>query len=103
MRKTLFVTTCLAGILLCHTTEAHANSEIATIASTYLHTPYKYGGTTPKGFDCSGFVQYVYKKMNIELPRTSRDQAAIGVAVDYSELRIGDIVAPDLSLTVAFI
>ena len=67
-------------------------AQLLEIAKTYIGTPYLYGGTTPSGFDCSGFVQYVYNKMGISLPRTSYDQATVGTQVSYSELQPGDIV-----------
>ena len=66
--------------------------QLLEIAKTYIGTPYVYGGSTPSGFDCSGFVQYVYNKMGISLPRTSYTQAAVGTQVSYSELQPGDIV-----------
>lgn len=47
---------------------------IVEIAKQYLGTPYRFGGTTPSGFDCSGFVKYVYSRAGIELPRDAREQ-----------------------------
>ena len=45
-----------------------------TVAANYAGTPYRWGGTTPRGFDCSGYTQYVYKKLGIKIPRTSQAQ-----------------------------
>ncbi len=57
----------------------------------YLDTPYKYGGQSKKGIDCSAFTQQVYKKsLGVELPRTAREQYKVGKKV--SELKFGDLV-----------
>ncbi|MFN3603823.1 MAG: C40 family peptidase [Leptonema sp. (in: bacteria)] len=48
--------------------------EVVKIAKKFLGTPYKAGGNTPTGFDCSGFTQYVYKQIGYTLPRTTTDQ-----------------------------
>jgi len=53
---------------------------------------YIWGGTTPKGFDCSGYVQYLYKKQGINLPRTALSQSQVGEDVDINELKKGDLL-----------
>lgn len=68
------------------------NAAIVDIAKSLLGTIYVYGGTTPRGFDCSGFTQYVYKMAGVSLPRTASEQSQVGVAVDKSQLMPGDLV-----------
>lgn len=69
----------------------NASAIIAT-GKQYIGVKYVFGGTTPAGFDCSGFVQYVFAKNGINLPRVSRDQFKIGTAVSFSNLQPGDLV-----------
>lgn len=71
--------------------DAQINSLIDT-AKSYIGTPYVYGGSTPSGFDCSGFVKYVYGQIGISLSRTSYTQANEGTYVAYEDLMPGDIV-----------
>lgn len=61
-------------------------------AKTYLGTPYKYGGTTRKGIDCSSFVQHVFAALNISLPRTSIEQSHRGTLVSKHNLKKGDLI-----------
>ena len=63
-------------------------------AMGYLGIPYRFGGASPEaGFDCSGFVQYVFKhKAGLILPRSSFDQIRQGIAVAREELQVGDLV-----------
>jgi peptidoglycan DL-endopeptidase CwlO len=65
---------------------------VVGIAMQYLGTPYVYGGESPSGFDCSGFVMYVFSRVGVSLPRTVSTQYAVGVPVSRSELQAGDLV-----------
>lgn len=61
-------------------------------ASKYKGVRYVFGGTTPKGFDCSGYVQYVFKRLNAKLTRTADTQVKEGVFVTQRQLKPGDLV-----------
>lgn len=65
---------------------------IVATAMQYLGCPYVYKGSSPKGFDCSGFTQYVYKQFGINISRSSSTQANDGVRVDREDLQIGDLL-----------
>lgn len=68
--------------------------EVIMSALSLKGTPYKYGGSSPQtGFDCSGFVQYVFKQsVNLSLPRNTFAQSQIGKAVAKQDLQAGDLV-----------
>ncbi|MFV0531649.1 MAG: C40 family peptidase [Flavobacteriales bacterium] len=66
--------------------------QILSTARTYLGTPYRYGGVSRSGIDCSAFVQKAFGPHNILLPRVSRDQAKEGQFVSKSQLEKGDLV-----------
>ena len=65
---------------------------IISYAQQFEGVPYVWGGSSPNGFDCSGFVQYVYAQNGIQLPRTADYQANVGQWVDKSQLQPGDLV-----------
>ena len=75
-----------------NTAEAATKADVTDTASKYLGVPYKYGGTTTNGFDCSGFTSKVFSDLGIQLNRTSGSQYQQGTAVAKSDLQVGDLV-----------
>lgn len=62
------------------------------VAQRYMGTPYVFGGTTPSGFDCSGFTRYVFSEVGVSLPRMADAQYSMGTSVSQEKLRPGDLV-----------
>ena len=62
------------------------------VATGFLGAPYRFGGATVKGIDCSAFVRKMYEFFDITLPRTAREQSFVGVRIDRNELVEGDLV-----------
>lgn len=68
-------------------------SNLFTNLKQYLGIRYRFGGQSPEGFDCSGFVRFMFnKELDIKLPRSSNEMASVGARIDRSELRPGDLV-----------
>jgi cell wall-associated NlpC family hydrolase len=68
-------------------------SDVVNGATKFVGTPYVWGGTTPSGFDCSGFTQYVYGQLGVQIPRTSEEQATIGTPVSsLANAQPGDLL-----------
>ena len=67
-------------------------SGVLAVASRYFGIPYRWGGTTPSGFDCSGYVGYVLRQVGINLPRTANEQMGAARRISRSQARPGDLV-----------
>lgn len=69
-----------------------SGNAVLEIAARYVGTPYLSGGTSPEGFDCSGFVGYVYAQLGISLPRTSSAMKGAGTVVSRADALPGDLI-----------
>ncbi len=67
-------------------------AEIIKNAQKYMGVPYVWGGTTPDGWDCSGYTQYVMRESGITIPRTAAEQYGTGMSINKNDLKTGDLV-----------
>jgi cell wall-associated NlpC family hydrolase len=67
-------------------------AQVFSVAQQYIGTPYVYGGASPAGFDCSGYVMYVYAQFGISLPHSVSGQAALGKRISIADAQPGDVV-----------
>ncbi|MCB2309054.1 NlpC/P60 family protein [Clostridium estertheticum] len=74
------------------TSNTTSSSSLVAVAKKYLGVKYLWGGTTPSGFDCSGFTQYVFKQLKINISRTTYTQVKEGTYVAKANLQAGDLV-----------
>lgn len=70
----------------------YVSRRVISESMNYLGVPYVFGGTSPSGFDCSGYVRFVFAQAGISLPRTADAQYEVGYAVSTGELQPGDLV-----------
>ena len=67
--------------------------DVIEYAKSFIGKPYRYASADPaKGFDCSGFVSYVFKNFNISLPRGSKEYKSLGAALKPEEFKVGDVL-----------
>ncbi len=71
-------------------------SPLAGIALSFQGVPYRYGGATPAGFDCSGLIYYAYQRLGMSFPRDARSQLAATQPLSRTELTSGDLVFFDM-------
>ncbi len=117
--KLIFITLCMALLFACSSSpQPHepisktsnkdfehksktqtTGSKIADLAKSLVGSPYRYGGETPNGFDCSGLVFYTHGKMGLRTPRTSLQQYKAAKIVPLNDLRNGDLIFFKLTRT----
>ena len=66
--------------------------KVLEYAKNFIGVPYVYGGSTPRGFDCSGFVMYVLNNFDINMPRSSYEQMNVGTPVAIEDIQPGDVL-----------
>lgn len=89
----LFMLLCFMYFVNPFKTEAAFSAKtLIAEAHKVIGTPYRAGGTTPKGFDCSGFVSYTYKKVGVSLPHSSGAMYKKGKSVSLKQLAPGDLL-----------
>jgi cell wall-associated NlpC family hydrolase len=71
---------------------AEVSAAVLETALSYRGVPYRNGGSDPNGFDCSGFVQWVFAQHGLRLPREVHDQYQLGASIDRDDVRPGDLV-----------
>lgn len=83
-----------AGGSIATTTDAAAtiSQRLITLARTMLNVPYRFGGSTLRGIDCSAYVQRVFRLLDVQIPRTAREQYTIGARISPGDIQIGDLV-----------
>jgi probable lipoprotein NlpC len=77
------------------TSRKEENAEVAKViktAKSYIGTPYKYGGTSRSGMDCSGLLLNSFQAIDRKIPRTAEEQSKIGIPADIGNLKKGDLV-----------
>lgn len=65
---------------------------LVALAKNYLGFPYIFGGTTERGFDCSGFVYFLFQKMGYPIPRMPADQCILGEDIKFDDIQRGDLI-----------
>jgi lipoprotein Spr len=92
LKKVVVLVLSLVLFLSLEVGSAFAQTPLNETVDGLVGTPYKWAGTSEKGFDCSGFTAYVFAKFNIDLPHSSKSQDQEGFWVQKSDLRAGDLV-----------
>jgi len=105
IQRPVFLGLLFCAFLLCNNATAQSKNpqkidadtlnpieSLVSFANKHLHIPYRSGGSSKKGFDCSGFVRYCFSKWDVLLPHSSAAQSEKGEIVELPEARPGDLI-----------
>ena len=90
--STLFMVSCASNKQHHAGAKEEKVDKVITAARSFLGTPYKYGGTTRSGMDCSGLLLNSFRAVEVSLPRSSEAQSKVGEEIDMKELEPGDLI-----------
>ena len=87
-----FVATLFLGTTAAWADEPDPGTQVANLAQEYVGARYRWGGASPAGFDCTGFVKWVFSEFGVDLPRNEAGQLASGTSVAADDLHPGDLL-----------
>jgi probable lipoprotein NlpC len=91
----IVMSSCTSSKRMRNSAETRRNAkveQVVNVARSYIGTPYKYGGSTKSGMDCSGLLQVSFQAAGLSIPRTSAEQAQFGTEVNIKTLKPGDLL-----------
>lgn len=92
MKSIIFALTVFCTVPMKHFCQIESDNKVDSIIKPWLGKPYRYGGTTKRGIDCSAFTQKIWKELGVLIPRTARSQYQAADKIDTCDMQVGDLL-----------